>query len=158
MVASGLTRALWLTRPRGLVVPILRRAQTLSSAEIEAAIADGCTLVYLESPTNPTLKILDIRRLAGAAHAAGAIVSVDNTFATPINQRPLALGAVTRLLVHRGRARDQRRNRRIWFTETPSATPRNASSACMRGFGGVSRCRAVTRTASARCARRSSSA
>src|SRR5512139_552322 len=50
-------------------------------------------VVYLESPTNPTLKVMDIERLAAAGHAAGAVVVVDNTFATPINQNPLALGA-----------------------------------------------------------------
>ena len=60
---------------------------------IEAEIARGCRLLYLETPTNPTLKVVDIARLARAAHAVGAIVVVDNTFATPINQRPLALGA-----------------------------------------------------------------
>ena len=46
-------------------------------------------VLYLETPTNPTLKVLDIERLAAAGHAAGAIVVVDNTFATPINQSPL---------------------------------------------------------------------
>ena len=60
---------------------------------IETAIARGCDIVYLESPTNPTLKVVDIARLAGAAHEVGAIVLVDNTFATPINQRPIELGA-----------------------------------------------------------------
>lgn len=60
---------------------------------IEAAIDEGADLVYLETPTNPTLKVLDIQRLAGAANDAGAVVVVDNTFATPINQRPLGLGA-----------------------------------------------------------------
>lgn len=60
---------------------------------IEAAIARGCKLLYLESPTNPTVRIVDIARLAKAAHAAGALVVVDNTFATPINQNPLDLGA-----------------------------------------------------------------
>ena len=60
---------------------------------IEAEIARGCTLLYLESPTNPTVKIVDIARLAAAGRKAGAIVVVDNTFATPINQNPLALGA-----------------------------------------------------------------
>lgn len=60
---------------------------------IEAAIETGCDLLYLETPTNPTLKILDIERLARAGHARGAIVVVDNTFASPINQSPLALGA-----------------------------------------------------------------
>ena len=60
---------------------------------IEAAIDEGADVVYLETPTNPTLKILDLRRLADAGRDAGAVVVVDNTFATPINQRPLQLGA-----------------------------------------------------------------
>lgn len=60
---------------------------------IEAEVAKGCTVLYLETPTNPTLKVVDIERLARAAHAVGAIVVVDNTFNTPINQRPLSLGA-----------------------------------------------------------------
>jgi cystathionine gamma-synthase len=60
---------------------------------LEAEIARGCRLVYLESPTNPTLKVLDIARLAEAAHEVEATVVVDNTFSTPINQRPLELGA-----------------------------------------------------------------
>jgi cystathionine gamma-synthase len=50
-------------------------------------------MLYLETPTNPTIKIVDIERLAKAAHLVGAMVVVDNTFATPINQNPLALGA-----------------------------------------------------------------
>lgn len=65
---------------------------------LEAAIGRGCDLVYLETPTNPTLKVVDLARLAAAAHRAGAIVVVDNTFATPINQLPIALGAD--LVVH----------------------------------------------------------
>ncbi|MCG8633804.1 MAG: cystathionine gamma-synthase family protein [Desulfobacterales bacterium] len=60
---------------------------------IEKEIADGCDLLYLETPTNPTIKILDLERLAKAGKNAGAVVVVDNTFATPINQRPLDLGA-----------------------------------------------------------------
>lgn len=71
---------------------------TTDHDEIEAAIAAGCKLLYLESPTNPTLKVIDLARLARAAHAVGAVVVVDNTFATPINQRPLELGAD--LVVH----------------------------------------------------------
>jgi cystathionine gamma-synthase len=66
---------------------------TSDFAQIEAEIAAGCKLLYLESPTNPTVKVLDIARLAQAAHAIGALVAVDNTFATPINQNPLLLGA-----------------------------------------------------------------
>jgi len=60
---------------------------------IEAAVGAGCDVLYLETPTNPTLKLLDLERLSAAGHRAGAIVMVDNTFATPINQSPLALGA-----------------------------------------------------------------
>lgn len=66
---------------------------TEDHAAIEAEVAKGCQVLYLESPTNPTLKVLDIARLVKAAHAVGAKVVVDNTFATPINQQPLALGA-----------------------------------------------------------------
>ncbi len=60
---------------------------------IEDVIAGGCDLLYLESPTNPMLKVLDLERLIGAAHQVGAVTVVDNTFATPINQSPVALGA-----------------------------------------------------------------
>jgi cystathionine gamma-synthase len=60
---------------------------------IEAEVAKGCTVLYLETPTNPTVKITDIERLAKAGHEVGATVIVDNTFATPINQNPLTLGA-----------------------------------------------------------------
>ncbi|MBW2061623.1 MAG: PLP-dependent transferase [Deltaproteobacteria bacterium] len=60
---------------------------------IEASIAGGCDILYLESPTNPAIKVLDLARLSKAAHAVGAVVIVDNTFATPINQNPLSLGA-----------------------------------------------------------------
>jgi cystathionine gamma-synthase len=66
--------------------------------QLEKEIAKGCDLVYLETPTNPTLKVVDIKRLATAAKKVGAIVVVDNTFATPINQNPLQLGAD--LVVH----------------------------------------------------------
>ncbi len=67
--------------------------ETDDTEALEAAIAQGCDLLYLESPTNPTLKVVDIQRLADAAHEQGAVVVVDNTFATPINQLPLTLGA-----------------------------------------------------------------
>ncbi|HEX6222737.1 MAG TPA: cystathionine gamma-synthase family protein [Acidimicrobiia bacterium] len=65
---------------------------------IEHEVTKGCDLLYLESPTNPTLKVVDLQRLAHAGHEAGAVVVVDNTFATPINQNPLSLGAD--LVVH----------------------------------------------------------
>ncbi len=66
---------------------------TTDHARIEAEVAKGCKILYLESPTNPTVKIIDLARLASTAHDVGAIVMVDNTFATPINQTPLRLNA-----------------------------------------------------------------
>ncbi|CAB1082089.1 Cystathionine gamma-synthase (EC [Olavius algarvensis Delta 1 endosymbiont] len=66
---------------------------TTDHAAIEQAVAEGCQVLYLESPTNPTMKVVDIARLAGAARKQGALVVVDNTFATPILQKPLELGA-----------------------------------------------------------------
>lgn len=66
---------------------------TTDHEQIEAAVSRGCSVLYLETPTNPTLKVVDIARLAAAGHAVGATVVVDNTFATPVNQSPLALGA-----------------------------------------------------------------
>ena len=53
----------------------------------------GATLVWLESPSNPELIVLDLPALIAEAHAAGAIVAVDNTLAGPLRQRPLELGA-----------------------------------------------------------------
>ena len=66
---------------------------TVDLEAIETEVAKGCQVLYLETPTNPTVKIVDIKRLAKTAHDTGAIVIVDNTFATPINQNPLSLGA-----------------------------------------------------------------
>ncbi|GGF19909.1 methionine gamma-lyase [Halobacillus andaensis] len=59
---------------------------------IEQEIEKGCKVLYLESPTNPTVKITDIKRMAQAGKAVGATVIVDNTFATPVNQNPIELG------------------------------------------------------------------
>ncbi len=67
--------------------------ETGNHEEMEEEIAKGCQVVYLETPTNPTLKMIDIKRIVKAAKAVGAITVVDNTFSTPINQRPLDLGA-----------------------------------------------------------------
>jgi cystathionine gamma-synthase len=66
---------------------------TTDPEAIEAEVAGGCDLLYLETPTNPTLEVLDLGRLSAAGRAAGATVVVDNTFATPVNQSPLAHGA-----------------------------------------------------------------
>lgn len=66
---------------------------TTDHEAIEAEIAKGCKVLYLETATNPTLKVVDLKRLANAGHRVGATVIVDNTFATPINCNPLELGA-----------------------------------------------------------------
>jgi cystathionine gamma-synthase len=72
--------------------------ETRDHQQIEEELEKGCNILHLESPTNPTLKILDLARLSKAAHQNGSILVVDNTFATPINQNPLQLGAD--LVVH----------------------------------------------------------
>lgn len=59
----------------------------------DLVVPEGTALVWLESPTNPLLKTSDIAAIAQKAHAVGAMVVVDNTFATPVFQRPLELGA-----------------------------------------------------------------
>ena len=61
--------------------------------KVEAAMRPNTKLVHIETPGNPTLKISDIRRIADIAHRHGAKLSVDNTFASPYNQRPIELGA-----------------------------------------------------------------
>ena len=63
------------------------------SGEPATSITEGTGLVWIETPTNPLLNIVDIAAVAAAAHAAGALLVVDNTFATPFLQTPLDLGA-----------------------------------------------------------------
>lgn len=72
--------------------------ETDDEEAILAAIGKGCDLLYLESPTNPLLRVVDLEKLFAAAHRVGAVTVTDNTFATPINQHPLALGSD--LVVH----------------------------------------------------------
>jgi cystathionine gamma-synthase len=60
---------------------------------LDALLAGGAQLVFFETPTNPALELFDIRAIAEQAHARGARVAVDNTFASPVNQRPLERGA-----------------------------------------------------------------
>ncbi|MEX0724443.1 MAG: cystathionine gamma-synthase family protein [Gracilimonas sp.] len=66
--------------------------ETEDHEQLEEEISKGCQIVYLESPTNPTLKVIDLQRIAKAAKKVGAIIISDNTFASPINQNPLSLG------------------------------------------------------------------
>ena len=60
---------------------------------LESALQPSTKLLWLETPTNPLLKIMDIAALADIAHARGVHVAVDNTFMSPYFQQPLALGA-----------------------------------------------------------------
>ncbi|HTB75162.1 MAG TPA: PLP-dependent aspartate aminotransferase family protein [Polyangiaceae bacterium] len=60
---------------------------------VEAAIGDRTRLIWMETPSNPMLKIFDVAAVATIARARGVVLAVDNTFATPMLQRPLALGA-----------------------------------------------------------------
>ncbi|MFP3989275.1 cystathionine gamma-lyase [Streptomyces sp. E11-3] len=69
----------------------VRTAPTAGDAQLD--VLDGARLLWLETPSNPGLDVCDVRRLADAAHARGALVAVDNTLATPLGQRPLELGA-----------------------------------------------------------------
>ncbi|MFE4020115.1 cystathionine gamma-lyase [Streptomyces sp. NPDC059101] len=64
-----------------------------AALDSQLGILDGARLLWIETPSNPGLDVYDIRRLADAAHARGALVAVDNTLATPLGQRPLDLGA-----------------------------------------------------------------
>jgi cystathionine gamma-synthase len=62
-------------------------------AELRAALEAAPRLVWIETPSNPLLRVVDIRAVCDAAHAAGALAAVDNTFLSPLWQQPLALGA-----------------------------------------------------------------
>jgi cystathionine gamma-synthase len=66
---------------------------TTSAAAVEAALDDGVSLLFVETPSNPLLGISDIERLAELAAQHGATLACDNTFATPVLQKPIALGA-----------------------------------------------------------------
>jgi len=75
-------------RPRGVEVRIVASDESA----VRGALA-GATLVWIETPSNPGLAVLDVAALAADARAAGALLAVDNTLATPLTQRPLELGA-----------------------------------------------------------------
>lgn len=83
-------------------LPLLRERLEAYGVEVRTAptggdaqlgVLDGARLLWIETPSNPGLDVCDVRRLVEAAHAAGALVAVDNTLATPLGQRPLELGA-----------------------------------------------------------------
>lgn len=66
---------------------------TTDFEQMKKAIRRNTKVVYIESPTNPTLKLVDVAKVSSLAHKAGAVLLIDNTFASPINQKPLQLGA-----------------------------------------------------------------
>jgi cystathionine beta-lyase/cystathionine gamma-synthase len=76
--------------PKGYVFDYLPAAEF---DDLAAHLDEKTRLVWIETPSNPMLNVIDIKNAADAAHAAGAILVVDNTFATPYLQRPLELGA-----------------------------------------------------------------
>lgn len=83
--------------PRHGITPVLVRSQ---AEDLIEAMADDIRLLYLESPTNPLLTVIDLEKVANAAKAGKILTVIDNTFASPINQNPLDLGID--LVVHSG--------------------------------------------------------
>ncbi|HWS70314.1 MAG TPA: cystathionine gamma-synthase [Steroidobacteraceae bacterium] len=79
-----------LEKKGNLVVDFIDQSDAV---ELAAALARKPALVWIETPSNPLLRIVDIRAVAEASHAAGALVAADNTFLSPVWQQPLALGA-----------------------------------------------------------------
>jgi cystathionine gamma-lyase len=71
----------------------IRVRQVPTDAPWDAATVEGARLVLLETPANPGMAVCDVAEISALAHAAGALVAVDNTTATPLGQRPLELGA-----------------------------------------------------------------
>ncbi len=80
-------------RTQGLRVRYVDTTNPENVAEALAEKGDSSAMVWIETPTNPTLKVTDIAAVAAVAHDHGAMVAVDNTFATPALQRPLEHGA-----------------------------------------------------------------
>ncbi|MEZ6318269.1 MAG: aminotransferase class V-fold PLP-dependent enzyme [Phycisphaerales bacterium] len=126
------------------------------------AFTDTTRLVWLETPTNPTLKIIDIEQMAAIAHAKRALLAVDNTFATPALQNPLKLGAD--IVSHSSTkyigghadlvggaliARDKELGERLWFNQNLSArcpARWTASSSCARRRPCTCACSGTART------------
>src|SRR6266852_1309382 len=77
-------------KPLGLVA---RYTEDASPAGFAKILTPATRLVWIETPTNPLLQILDIAAIADLAHRAGAVLAVDNTFASPYLQQPISLGA-----------------------------------------------------------------
>lgn len=78
----------------------IKYVDTTQVENVENAISDKTKIVWIESPTNPTLKVSDIRAISKIAKSVNALLVVDNTFASPIAQKPISLGAD--IVVHSG--------------------------------------------------------
>lgn len=87
--ADSYTAVRQLVAARGHTVDL----RDITDTEATLAAVDGAAMVWLESPTNPLIDVADLPALCAGARAAGVLVAVDNTFATPLLQQPLALGA-----------------------------------------------------------------
>ncbi len=83
------------TRQRGAV---LKLVDFREPSAVAAAVSEGARLVWVETPTNPLLNVMDLGQIAALGHQAGAVVVCDNTFATPVCQRPCSFGVD--LVVH----------------------------------------------------------
>src|SRR5690606_28020128 len=73
---------------------------TTDADNVANAVSSKTKLIWIESPTNPTLKVSDIAKISKIAKSVNALVVVDNTFASPIAQNPIALGAD--IVIHSG--------------------------------------------------------
>ncbi|HEX4598834.1 MAG TPA: cystathionine gamma-lyase, partial [Burkholderiaceae bacterium] len=81
------------TAAEKFLAPIGVRVRTCPTSAVEREPLDGLKMVWVETPSNPGLDLADLRAVAQRAHAAGALLVVDNTTMTPLGQRPLELGA-----------------------------------------------------------------
>jgi cystathionine gamma-synthase len=93
---SGTTQLARELEAKGVLT--VREVPVADLAAVRAELARGADLMVIESPTNPLLEVADLRAVADAARAAGVLLAVDNTFATPLLQRPLDLGA--QIVIH----------------------------------------------------------
>ena len=75
------------------LVCVIRQVDLARAGALESALTPETRLVWIESPTNPRLLVYDVAAIAAATHQAGALLVVDNTFATPLFQQPFLLGA-----------------------------------------------------------------
>jgi cystathionine gamma-synthase len=91
--AHSYSGTLGLAQSKGERGELELRSVDIADTDAVVAALDGADLLWVESPTNPMMEVADLPALVAAAHAAGALVVVDNTFSTPLGQRPLAVGA-----------------------------------------------------------------